>query len=89
MVVAKNKKALNFLKNEIQNRKVEKYLALCLDSFSNSEDTVENYIVRHPKDKVKMYGVERRQGQKGYYKIQVLNTYKFDIYDISLVESNI
>jgi len=90
MIVAKNKNALNFLSNEIQSRKVDKYYqAICFDNLPKRSGEIKNKVIRHPKERKQMTISKNEKGKEAITKYKVLNSYKFNGQNISLVEFQI
>lgn len=90
LLVAKNKKTLDFLQKQFQERKVKKqYLALVIGHLKNKEGTIETLLGRSPNDKrkQKVYlphdpKAEGKREAKTLYKV----LQRFKNYDLLEVE---
>jgi len=77
MIVAKNKKALEYLSKEIKNRKIEKiYWALCLGWPENESGELTNYIGRHKVNRKQMAEIGEGNGRKAVSRYEVLKYFK-------------
>lgn len=77
MIVAKNKKALEYLSKEIKNRKIKKiYWALCLGWPENESGELINYIGRHKVNRKQMAEIGESKGRKTVSRYKVLKYFK-------------
>lgn len=75
MVVAKNKKAMAYLSEQIHHRQIGKtYLALCWGTPKNSSGTIRSFLGRDPNHRMKMKGVDKDKGKEAISSYEVIKT---------------
>jgi 23S rRNA pseudouridine1911/1915/1917 synthase len=90
MIIAKNKKSYDFLKDEFDKREVNKiYLALCFGSPKQSRGVLTNFLGRIKSNRKMMGEVGEFSGKKAITNYKVLSEYKYDNIILSLIEFDI
>lgn len=87
MVIAKNDKAMTHLAKQFYNHTIERtYYALVWGEPDEHKGTIDEYIGRHPKDRIKMHVfVDRDEGKSAVTHYEVIEP----MYYVSLVKCNL